>query len=75
MLVDKKTLRENDNPSSYVHAAPIGGVTVGDTVKIMETGQIGKVIGFENGKAVIDMGGARQLFEVSQVQKRDILFG
>lgn len=75
MLVDKKTLRENDGNPSVVHAAPVGGVGIGDTVKIMETNQLGKVIGFENGKAVVDVDGAKQLCEMSQVQKREILLG
>lgn len=50
-------------------------VSVGETVKIKTTGQVGTVEGFENGQWVVNVEGAKVLVFESQIQVREMLYG
>lgn len=52
-------------------------LTIGDTVLVRETGVIGKITGWRDGKWVITVGpGADEILaETTGVEKRTVLFG
>lgn len=49
---------------------------IGDTVMILETKQVGKIVGFEDGKWKIAVNpGTDILVESAKFEKRELLFG
>ena len=46
---------------------------INETVRVKDTGQTGKIVGFENGKWKVE--GVSQLLETSQIEHTQMLFG
>lgn len=63
MLIQKESYNMNNNFS------------VGDTVKIRSTGQVGKIVGIDGGRWVVEVSGTRQVCEDYKLEKREILLG
>lgn len=49
--------------------------SVGDLVRVISTGQIGKVVAFEDGRWKIEVAGTTSLCESSEIVRRQALFG
>ena len=61
-------LVEKNDPSG-------GGFNIGDTVKVRSTGQIGKIVGYNNGMWKISVGGSNTMVESFDLEHKQILLG
>lgn len=50
-------------------------ISVGETVKIIPTGQTGVVEGYDDGQWIVDVNGSKVLVLESQLQIREVLYG
>ncbi len=50
-------------------------VAIGETVKVLPTGQTGIVEGYDNGAWVVNVNGSKVLVLESQLQVREVLYG
>jgi dsDNA-specific endonuclease/ATPase MutS2 len=52
-------------------------INPGDTVKIMNTGQVGRVVSYDSstGKWHVNVQGSNMMVEEAQIEKKQILFG
>ncbi len=57
------------------HSTTTRRVAIGETVKILNTGQVGEVTGYENGQWIILINGMPERVVESQLQVREILYG
>lgn len=51
------------------------GFRVGDTVQVLSSRQVGKVIGFENGRYKVLVNGAPIMVESSNLERKELLLG
>lgn len=65
MLVQKK-LDENQND---------GFLKNGDTVKVVTSGQVGRIVGFEDGKWLVNINENVVPIDESELEKRQVLLG
>ena len=63
MLVEKQRTTQNRR------------VAIGETVKVMTSGQVGQVTGYENGHWLVNIGGTVVRVVESQLQVKEILYG
>ena len=50
-------------------------VAIGETVKILTTGQVGQVMSYENGQWIVNVNGQPVPVLESQLQVREVLYG
>lgn len=54
---------------------PSRRVAIGETVKVLSTGQVGEVTGYVSGQWVVDINGTPVRVVESQLQVREVLYG
>lgn len=52
-----------------------GMFSIGDAVKILSTSQVGTIVGVRDGKYEVQVNGSKILYEGSNLQSKQILFG
>ena len=58
-----------------VETTPNHQFQVGDTVKVLPSGAVGKIVGFESGRWRVQINNENILYEAAQLERKQILFG